>query len=152
MRTMRRGFTLIELTIVIILGMLVIGIIYQSVHLLLRSEDRTDKGSMRAIMEARMMETLLKDVRSASDVQEIVASKQYKIVRYVLENGRAVSRDIVWKLDAAGRKVTRDEPGPGATMFDFTELMDFDAPPVQFRIQKTGETVFDPGAVAPPGP
>ena len=153
-RRRRTALTLVELTIVFALVVLTVVIVYQAIHILLRSEDRTDKGSMRAITEARMMETLLKDVRSAADVNEVTPDKEYKITRYVIEAGRAVTREITWRLEANGRKVTRLETGGATQTFDFTELMDFNSPPVQFRIKKAGDVQFDPGAPpsTPPGP
>ena len=53
------------------------------------------------------MQTLLQDVRSAAEVAETVAGKEYKIVRYVAgAGGKLEKKAVIWKL-VSDTKVTR---------------------------------------------
>jgi hypothetical protein len=105
---------------------------------------------MRAIMEARMMEVVLRDVRSSTEAIHVDADgKGYRIRRWVLAGGRAEPRNVAWRL-VDGKKVTRQEESGPVQEFDFTQLFDSETPSIRFRVERVPEGTFDPFAGAKP--
>jgi prepilin-type N-terminal cleavage/methylation domain-containing protein len=136
----RRGFTLMEVVIVLLIGFVVIVTAYQVMHLMVDAEKTTDKASQRAITEARLTEQLLRDLRSSHKVAK-ESNERYVISRYVNGSPRMESRDVTWRVEK-GTKVVREATGEGRQEFPFDGLLDPDEPAFKFRLDKAPDAEF----------
>lgn len=147
--SLRRGFTLTELTIAMVIGFIAMAIAYQAMHLLLRAEESTDRKATRTLAEARLNEMLLRDLRSSTAV--ISKNKdEYTITRWVMEAGTMVKQDATWRVVDKVR-VVRELPGESPMTFDFDGLLDPGEPAFKFRLEKPPDVTSgspDPGVPA----
>lgn len=140
---MRRGVTLIELMIALVIGAIIVGVAYNAIHLMLRSEQSTDRDASRALAEALVMETLLQDVRSARSV--VPAGTGYKITRNVVAGGRIAEAPLVVTWDIVdGPKVRRQVGSERPQIFDFSTLVSPADPPFKFQLERTPDVIFQP--------
>lgn len=138
---MRRGFTLIEVSIVIAIMVVILVAVWSALSQLGRSEQATDREATRALMQARLAEVLQRDLRSATDARA-GGDGEYLIDRYVLTpNDRLEVKRVVWKkVDAF--KISRTLEGEPPQEWNFRGLLKNDGPGVQFRIDGLGDEVF----------
>jgi hypothetical protein len=110
-----------------------------------KGEKSTDRDASKAIVDARLMQTLLQDVRSATEVTETVAGKEYRVVRFVMAPGGKLDRKIVtWKL-ASDTRVTRLMEGEARPEeFDYTGLLNPQTPAVKLRLERVSDVRFPP--------
>lgn len=146
---MRYGFTTIEILIVMLIGITAMIVGYQAIHIMAESERTTDKASNRAMIEARLTEALLRDMRSAHSVTKQGAD-QYTISRWMLASPRMVKKDVIWKIENKVR-VTR-EAEDGREVFDFDGLLSADEPAFKLRLEKVPDSTFVEVPVTPGGP
>lgn len=139
---MRRAVTLAELMVALALGGLVFALAWGLSGFMLRSERSTDREASRALAEARLMEQLLQDMRSAAAVQK-VGTSEYQLKRHVTRGGKIELVPVVWKL-AGPAKVVREEPGQPAQQFDFSAFIDPGDPPFKFQLEKVPDVTFQP--------
>jgi hypothetical protein len=139
--TVRRcGFTLAETAVAVVLAAIVAVLLWQAVLLLSKSEKATDRAASRASMEARLMETLLKDVRSGTQLQA-VGPGRYEIKRWVLDGNRMVERTVTWGMKGPNR-VERTVQGEPRVEFDFTGLLDPGMPAFRLRLETIPDGEF----------
>ena len=129
----RSGFTIAELMVAVVLGLITLYAIYQVVHFLVVSEKGTDRDATRAIVEAQLMESLLRDVRSAVSITSPGAGV-YTIQRYEKSAGAFAKKDVTWKVD--GLRVTRESAGESRQEFNFTGLTDPATRAYTFRLDR----------------
>ena len=141
----RRAFTLVEMAVALLIGIIALIICFNAIILLVRGEKSTDRDASKAIVDARLMQTLLQDVRSAAEVTETVAGKEYKIVRYVAgAGGKLEKKAVQWKL-ASDTKVTRQLDGAARPEeFDYAGLLNPQTPAVKFRLERVSDVRFPP--------
>ena len=131
---MRRGFTIVELLVAMVIGLAVMIVAYGAMHLMIKAEEGTDKRATRAMAEARLSEMLMRDLRSSVAVTP-KSTAEYTITRYVMDAGKMVTKDATWKV-LKGVKVTRDLPGDTSMTFDFDGLLDPNEPAFKFRVDR----------------
>lgn len=137
---MRSGFTLMELMVVLLIGVIVMSTAYHAIHILGDAEKSTDKASQRAMVEARLTEALLRDLRSSHSVQK-QSDSQYTISRWVLASPRMEKKDVTWRLENKS-KVIRESAGEQRQDFDFDGLLSPDEPAFKLRLEKVDESSF----------
>lgn len=141
---MRRGFTLVEMTVALLVGGVALAVAFNAILLLTKGEKATDRDASKAIVDARLMQTLLQDIRSAAEVTEAVAGKEYKVVRWTTgAGGKLEKKTILWKL-ATDTKVTRTADGGKPEEFDYTGLLNPQTPAVRFRLERVADVRFPP--------
>lgn len=135
--------TLVELMVALVVGGIIIGVAYNAIHLMVKSEQSTDRDASRALAEALVMETLLQDMRSARRVDP--AGTGYKITRNVVAGGRVADDPIVVTWDVVdGPKVRRQAGSDRPQVFDFSNLMSPNDPPFKFQLERTPDVIFQP--------
>lgn len=141
----RRGFTLVEMAVAMLVGGIALVVAFNAILLLTKGEKSTDRDASKAIVDARLMQTLLQDVRSATEVTETVAGKEYKVVRFVNgAAGKLEKKTVMWKL-ASDTKVTRQMEGAARPdEFDYTGLLNPQSPAVKFRLERVSDVRFPP--------
>ena len=138
----RRAFTLTELMVALGIGAIVFALSWNVAHLLMKGERLTDRDASRALAEARLMERLLQDMRSAVSVLQ-VAPGEYHIKRHITAGGRLATLELTWKL-AGPNKVTREAPNEPVQSFDFSGFIDPGEPPFKFQLEKVPDVIFKP--------
>lgn len=143
MRT-RAGTTIVELMFAVAIGLIVILIAYNAMHLMVVGEKTTDREASRALAEALLMETLMQDLRSARKVTPQGANG-YQIERYVAAGGKLKEQPITvtWEM-VEGPKVKRQVPGERPQIFDFSKMINPGDPPFKFQLEKVPDVVFQP--------
>lgn len=145
----RRGFTLMELMIVLLIGIVMINSAYQAIHLMGDAEKATEKASARAMVEARLTELLLRDLRSAASVNK-TSGERYTIDRWILGTPRMTKVTVTWAVEEKVR-VVREAPNEPREVFDFDGLLDPNEPAFKLRLEKVPDSTFvDPVAPATP--
>ena len=142
----RSGFTLVEMAVAMLVGIIAMVVAFNAIILLVKGEKSTDRDASKAIVDARLMQTLLQDIRSATEVTETVPDKEYRVVRYVnaATGGKLEKKTVIWKL-ASDTKVTRLMDG--ATRpdeFDYAGLLNPQTPAVKFRLERVSDVRFPP--------
>lgn len=149
------AFTLIEAMVALILAALIIGVVWNSMHLVSVGEGVADREAARALEEARAMELLLRDLRSASSsVTEQDGPRQgektFAFHRWTKVNERLENVAVVWRLQLDHRMSRRMGNDPETT-FHFDPNMDRTQRPFKFKIEKISTARWTPeGTVAPP--
>lgn len=135
--------TLVELMIAMIVGAIIVGVAYNAIHLMMRSEQSTDRDASRALAEALVMETLLQDIRSAREVTP--AGTGYRITRNVAVGGRVAEAPVIvtWEI-VDGPKVRRTAGSERPQLFDFSTLVSPNDPPFKFQLERTSDVIFQP--------
>jgi hypothetical protein len=125
------------------IGAVVIVVAYNAIHLMVLSEQSTDRDASRALAEALVMETLLQDVRSARSVAP--AGTGYRITRNVVVGGRIAEDPVVvtWEV-IDGPKVRRQVGSDRPQVFDFSTLIRPEDPPFKFQLERTPDVIFQP--------
>lgn len=144
MKRLAGGVTMVELTVGILLASIFVFVGYRALGMLGRGEKSSDRQSTRALLEARLLERLLRDLRSATAPVERLGDGTYKISRSVLVNGAMENCEVLWKVvpGADGPRVVREETGASAQEFRFSGLLDPGAPPFRFHIEKVPDALF----------
>lgn len=138
----RRAATLVELTVAFALATLVLSVGYGVFHLLTQQEKGVNRRSQRALQQAQMMESLFRDLRSASGIGPD-GSGGYLITRYREVSGRLEERDVTWRrVDPV--RIVREETGWPTQTFDFTGTLDADNLALEFRIDYVEDVIFQP--------
>lgn len=140
----RGGFTLVEMAVALLVGGVALAVAFNAIILLTKGEKATDRDASKAIVDARLMQTLLQDIRSATEVSETQAGKEYKVVRFVTgAGGKLEKKTVMWKL-ASDTKVTRVMEGGKPEEFDYTGLLSPTTPAVKFRLERVADVRFPP--------
>lgn len=139
-RGRRPGFTLIEVLVAMLVGSALMYFGYQALVVLARGEKMTDRESARAIVQARTMEYLTRDLRSSVAVTDL-ATGHFRITRYVPIDGRLQTRTVEWQVHD-GRRVTRQQEGEPVQEFNFTGLLEPNSPALALKMERTTDTVF----------
>ncbi len=138
----RHAVTLIELVIAFALVAVLVTIGYQTFFLLGRQEKKVTRKATEAIKQAQMMETLLRDLRSAESVLPD-GSGGYSIQRYRSGPSGGVMSTVVWeRLGPA--QLRRSEAGGSNQTFDFRDVLDPEHPLIEFQIERVENVVFQP--------
>ena len=140
MRPGRRGFTLVEAAVALTIGALLLVVAYNAIALFVKGEKSTDREATRAIVEARLMEILLQDVRSSVSVAQ-AGPDRYHIVRYVSNGGSIEKREVVWQVEN-GTLVTRQMEGEPVREFNFTGLLAPKTVAVKLRLDRVAHATF----------
>lgn len=140
--TRRHAFTIVEVTIALAVGVLLLAVAFSMVHFMGKSEESTDRDSVRAMASARMMQILLFDLRSACAPVVKVSETEYAVDRTVVDgSGAAATRKITWKV--AGDKVLRVAPPEPQQEFNFKDLMlPADGPTFKLRVEQIPDGTF----------
>lgn len=142
---MRRGFTLVEMAVALLIGAIGLTVAFNAIILLTKGEKATDRDASKAIVDARLMQTLLQDVRSASEVSETVSGKEYKIVRFVTgPGGKLEKKTVMWKLVSDTRVSRQVEGGGKPDEYDYAGLLNPQTPAVKFRLERVADVRFPP--------
>lgn len=150
MKPRRRAFTLVELAVALSIGgilTLVLAAVFHSI---------TDKetGSMaksrlrseRAVQQALVMETLLRDVRSALGQPVVLADGSYALECHQMgPSGELEVVAVNWRQEPNGRTITRRNESTGEVQaFRFEDLLSPDDPKVEVRVVPMPDLVFLP--------
>jgi prepilin-type N-terminal cleavage/methylation domain-containing protein len=141
-RSRPRGVTVVELTVALVVGAIVMVAAYEAIHVLLRSEKSSDKVSTRTLAEARLMEMLLMDLRSSLSVTE-TGEQEYTIERYAFQGGKVGIQNVTWRV-VDDQRVVREADGESSQEFDFTGLLDPRSPAFRFRLERVPDATFVP--------
>ena len=87
----RRGFTLIEMLVVLTIGSVVFGITVGMLHLLLRSERTGRERVHRAAVSARLAEQFRSDTAAAIRHEPVEEDNQQALCQFVLPGDRTVT-------------------------------------------------------------
>jgi prepilin-type N-terminal cleavage/methylation domain-containing protein len=139
----RQGFTLVEVAVAVALAALFVGTVYETVLNLSRNQKAGERRSRLAIEQARIMETLLRDLRSA---KEIVATGDgnYEIARNVRTPGGLELVQVTWRRGEDGETVREASDGTLAHFRAADPQAATTAPGPGFRIEETGDVTFLP--------
>lgn len=155
----RSGFTLVEIAVAMLIGVIALVVAFNAIILLTKGERSTDRAASKALTDARLMATLLQDVRSSVEVTPN-GPDEFKLVRYV-PNAAGVleKKTVTWKTinDPKNPRVTRQvESEPRAVEFNYRGLyekkdgtpaaptIDPLSPSVKLRIQRLDSDVRFP--------
>ena len=138
----RRGFTLVEGMVALALGAVLLAVGSEAISLLNRGEKAVDRESSRALLEARLLESILQDVRSAVTVSA-VADNEYAITRYILTPHGIETRLVTWRL-TPGPLITRQADGEADQEFPFTGLVDMHDGPFRLKVEAVHDVDFVP--------
>lgn len=123
---MRRGFTLVELAVALIIGSIAMVVAFNAIILLTKGEKATDRSANRALTDSRLMATLLQDVRSSTQVTP-TGSDEFKVVRYFPNaSGVLESKSVTWKTytDPKNPRVVRQVENERAEEYNYRGLFD----------------------------
>mgnify|MGYP001580433376 CR=1 FL=1 len=131
MRRTARGFTMVEIAVALLIGVIALVVAFNAIILLTKGEKSTDRAASKALTDARLMATLLQDVRSSLSVTPNGAD-EFTVVRYVPgpataggTAGPLEKKSIVWKTinDPKNPRVTRLVQGdPRPVEFNYRGL------------------------------
>ena len=147
----RRGFTLIELVVAMAIGLVLIVLAYNAILLMTTGEKLTDKEASRAIVESRLMQALLMDLRSATDMttSDSAAETRYVIKRWNLKKDKSLEpKQVTWVVVKDPKKpvVTRQMEGEKLETFGFSGLLEPNTPAFELKVERLKDTnvVFPP--------
>ena len=132
------------MAVALLVGGLALTVAFNAILLLTKGEKSTDRDASKAIVDARLMQTLLQDIRSAAEVSETVAGKEYKIVRFVTgADGKLEKKTVLWKL-VSDLRVSRTFDGGKPDEYDYTGLLNPQTPAIKFRLERVADVRFPP--------
>ena len=137
----RRGFTLVEISIVIAILVVIMVAVWSALSQLGRSEKATDREATRALMQARLAEMLQRDLRSATGVHPS-GDRGYRIDRWVLAGDKLEIKAALWR-QVDEFKISRTLGSDPPQEFNFRGLLDTDSPGLTFRMDPLGDVVFN---------
>lgn len=145
---MRRAVTLVEVMVSAVVGVIAMYVAWNALIMLGKSEKSVDREAARAIMEARVTEQLLQDLRSAAEPVAATGAETFEIVRWMPVNGAIERKKVTWTMRAvappAGPCLARQVEGEAAREFWFTGLLKPDDPRFRFRIEEVPDALFTP--------
>jgi prepilin-type N-terminal cleavage/methylation domain-containing protein len=160
----RRGFTLVEMSVALLVGAIALVIAFNAIVLLTRGERSTDRAATKALTDSRLMSLLLMDIRSSTHVE--VNGDDIVIERFVAgQGGLLESKKVTWKTikDPASPRVTRQvdgesraeefsyRPEPGTKASANATPVDAQSPVVQLKVEKLqDDVVFKTGNATQP--
>jgi prepilin-type N-terminal cleavage/methylation domain-containing protein len=148
-----RGMTLLEVMVAAVLVLLIINMLWSAIHLFNRGERAGEHEAAMALEEARALELLLCDLRSARSVQEIKDSAHpgggYRIQRHGLVQGRLQPMTVSWLIRPDSRLVRQIEEIEGASvpppqMFSFESKLSQVKNPFRFRLERVHDAEYQP--------
>ena len=157
-RGTRGAFTLVEVAVAMLIGVVALVIAFNAIILLTKGEKATDRAANRALTDARLMATLLQDVRSSVTVTPNGAD-EFKLVRYFPnKQGILEKKSVTWKTfnDPKNPRVVRQVETDRAEEFNYKGLfeqadgtpgapqIDPMSPSVKLRIQRLDSDVHFP--------
>lgn len=139
-----RAFTLIELMVALLVALIGLTIAYELIVGVLRGQKSSDARSSRALLEAQMLEILLRDLRSVAPGSSGQAvdnpfpglpetGQSVSFMRWVYVNGELQTRQVEWARASENRIVRRAEGEP-EKVFDFNGLLGADVK-LRFRVE-----------------
>ncbi|MBI4859406.1 MAG: prepilin-type N-terminal cleavage/methylation domain-containing protein [Candidatus Riflebacteria bacterium] len=145
----RLGFSLVEILVVLVVGALLLYVAYNGLVLLRRSERSIDREASRAIMEARVLELLMHDIRSSWGPVSSPGDGEYRLVRAVMVDGELKAVAVTWRMrDGGGGQsapvLVRTVEGQRPQEFRFSGLVKPDEPRFAFRIEDVPDGLFTP--------
>lgn len=156
---MRRGFTLVELAVASLIGIIALIVAFNAIVLLTRGEKSADRDASKALTDARLMQALLQDLRSSFDVQPPNPTSDFTVRRYVKPKGSSTLQEqkVQWKVinDPKNPRITRQVEGePRIEEFNYKGLLDSKNPNtnlnastplgVKLRLEKVSDVRFPP--------
>lgn len=124
---MRRGFTLVEISVAMLVGVIALTVAFNAIVLLTRGERSTDRAANRALTDSRLMASLLQDVRSSTQINP-QGTDTYEITRYYPNDQTGVlePKKVTWKVfnDPKNPRVTRQLEGERLEEFNYKGLLD----------------------------
>lgn len=132
----RRGITLVEIIVAMLVASIVLVVAYQAISVMARTQKSADVKASRALLEAQLLETLLQDLRSRvikDPPDPTPAGVLSGFDRHVVEGGALSVRRVTWSQDGHDH-VVREEGGQ-KRVFDFRGVLDPDVTSVEFRLE-----------------
>ena len=126
----RAGFTLLELMVSLLVAMLVVNAAWSGLHLLMMGDRAADRDAELALEEAKVLELLLRDLRSSIAVEP--TGDGYRITRYTLVQGSLQQVRADWSLEPGPALVRRIGPRVTASFRFNLKLADVQRP---FRLR-----------------
>lgn len=131
----RRGTTLVELVVALLVGVLALMLAFNGILLMVRGERSTDREASKALVDARLVQTLLQDLRSSARSIEGKAGGPFTISRWVLDRDRMVERKVTWTM-ASKTRLQRQMEGEPPEIFDYTGVLDPTSLALSLRITR----------------
>jgi prepilin-type N-terminal cleavage/methylation domain-containing protein len=143
----RRAFTLVEIAVAIGLAAVLAAVAYQMVRGMSRGEQGVNRRSLRALRQAAVLERLLRDVRSCSELE--AADGGYRISKHERpEDGKMVPVSVIWRQDGP-HAVTRQVEGGATERWDFADVMEAGDAVFTFELEKVEDVLFEPAPLPP---
>jgi prepilin-type N-terminal cleavage/methylation domain-containing protein len=141
----RRGYSLLEILIALAIGSGILAVGMQALVVLRKGEVEAEARSARAIRQARLLETLLRDLRSSVEV-EAQGPGQLRIRRYVLLGDRIDLKEVRWSREGEGdtARLLRSEDGGPGVPYELHALAEEGYVAQDLRIERVRDVLFIP--------
>jgi type II secretory pathway pseudopilin PulG len=154
----RRGFTLVELAVAALVGIIALMVAFNAIILLTKGEKSADRDASKALTDARLMQSLLQDLRSSFEVTPPNPTTDFVVRRYATPasgSGPLVEQKVEWKIinDPKNPRITRQVQGESRVdEFSYKGLLDPKNPnlsantplAVKLRLEKVSNVRFPP--------
>jgi len=153
---MRSGYTLLESLVALMIAVVIIESVWASMHLITVGERSADRDAARALEEARALELLLRDLRSAAgpvteEDSAVAGERSFKLQRWTPgADHRLKSIDVTWQVVAHNR-IVRTAAGEPMQTFQFDRAFDDARRPFDLRVQKVDSAQWT-GVTTPAAP
>lgn len=147
MTARRRGATLMEMVIAMTVASVALVVCWEAIRIMARYQASADTRSHEAIERSRMIEVLLRDLRSAKEVSGD-SEAGYEILRWDLVGGTLGEVLVTWTVetDPATEKLQfrRSPQGGREAVYSHSAFIDQDYLATQIRINRSPDVVFVP--------
>ena len=142
----RSAFTLVEMSVAMLIGAIALTVAFNAILMLVKGEKSTDRDASKAIVDARLMQTLLQDMRSSVEVTETTPGKEFRVVRWLstTPGGKLEKKVVTWKLVSDTRVTRQLEGAAKPEEYDYTGLLSPQTPAVKLRLEKVSDVRFPP--------
>lgn len=143
----RAGFTMVEIGVALVVASLISVMAYRAIYQITAA----DKGSLAsarrradaAIQQSQMMELLLRDLRSATELPP-AGGETFSMTRWTPgPDGALVEQLVTWEKRDDVTVVRRAEGEP-PKVFSFEGLLEEQRPVLEFRVEPVTDVLFDP--------
>jgi hypothetical protein len=138
---------MVELGVAMVVAMVISVMAYRAIYQITAG----DKGSLasarrradRAIQQSQVMELLLRDLRSATELPP-AGTESFTMTRWVPgPDGALVEQMVTWeKRDDV--TIVRTAEGERPRIFSFEGLLEEQRPVLEFRVEPVTDVLFDP--------